>query len=76
MAVGLVAIVGGVAYGSYWLSFARHYQSTDDAYVNGDLVQLTSEVPGTVIVLSADDTQGVRRDQTLLELVPLTRKLP
>jgi membrane fusion protein, multidrug efflux system len=70
MAVSFVAIVGVVAYGSYWLLFARHYQSTDDAYVNGDLVQITSEVPGTVIVLSADDTQGVRRDQTLLELDP------
>jgi len=70
IAVGLVAILGGMAYGSYWFLFASHYQSTDDAYVNGDLVQITSEVPGTVIVLSADDTQGVRRDQTLLELDP------
>ena len=40
------------------------------AYVNGDLVQITSEVPGTVIQLTADDTQGVRRGQTLLELDP------
>ena len=57
-------------YGSYWFLSARHYQSTDDAYVDGDLVQITSEVPGTVISLSADDTQGVRREQTLLELDP------
>jgi membrane fusion protein (multidrug efflux system) len=70
MVLGLVAILGGVAYGSYWFLFARHYQSTDDAYVNGDLVQITSEVPGTVMSLSADDTQGVRREQTLLELDP------
>jgi len=70
MALGLVAILGGVAYGSYWFLAARHYQSTDDAYVNGDLVQITSEVPGTVMALSADDTQGVRRGQTLLELDP------
>ena len=70
MALGLAAIVGAVAYGSYWFFFSRHYQSTDDAYVNGDLVQITSEVPGTVMALSADDTQGVRRDQTLLELDP------
>jgi len=70
MALGLAAIVGAVAYGSYWFFFSRHYQSTDDAYVNGDLVQITSEVPGTVVALAADDTQGVRRDQTLLELDP------
>jgi membrane fusion protein (multidrug efflux system) len=70
VALGLSALLGGVGYGSYWFLIARHYQSTDDAYVNGDLVQITSEVPGTVIALDADDTQGVRREQTLLELDP------
>src|SRR5438105_4486682 len=70
MALGLLAILGAVGYGSYWLLSARFYESTDDAYVNDDLVQITSEVPGTVMVLSVDDTQGVRRGQTLLELDP------
>ena len=70
MVLGGAAILGGVVYGSYWFVSARHYQSTDDAYVDGDLVQITSEVPGTVISLTADDTQGVRREQTLLELDP------
>jgi membrane fusion protein, multidrug efflux system len=68
--LGAVAILGGVLYGGYWLLYARHYQSTDDSYVDGDLVQITSEVPGNVMVLSADDTQGVERGQTLLELDP------
>jgi membrane fusion protein (multidrug efflux system) len=70
MALGLVAIIGGVLYGGYWFVFARHYQTTDDSYVDGDLVQITSEVPGNVMVLRADDTQGVERGQTLLELDP------
>ena len=70
MALGGVAILGGVVYGSYWFLSARHYQSTDDAYVDGDLVQITSEVPGTVISLTADDTQDVRREQVLLQLDP------
>jgi membrane fusion protein (multidrug efflux system) len=70
MLLGLAALLGGVAYGGYWFLIARHYQSTDDAYVNGDLVPITSEVPGTVISLSADDTQGVRREQVLVKLDP------
>jgi membrane fusion protein (multidrug efflux system) len=70
MGLGGVAILGGVVYGGYWFLSARHYQSTDDAYVDGDLVQITSEVPGTVISLTADDTQDVRREQILLELDP------
>jgi membrane fusion protein (multidrug efflux system) len=70
IAFGFVAIFGALLYGSYWFLFARQYQSTDDAYVNGDLVQITSEVPGSVMALSADDTQSVQRGQTLLELDP------
>jgi membrane fusion protein (multidrug efflux system) len=70
ISLGLVAIFGALLYGGYWLLVARHHQSTDDAYVNGDLVQITSEVPGTVMALAADDTQGVGRGQILLELDP------
>jgi membrane fusion protein, multidrug efflux system len=70
IALGVLAILGAVGYGSYWLLSARYYESTDDAYVNDDLVQITSEVPGTVMALSVDDTQSVRRGQTLLELDP------
>jgi len=73
--LGTMAAVGFLAYGTYWFLSGRHYESTDDAYVNGDLVEITSEVPGTVMALSADDTQGVRRGQTLLELDPADAKV-
>ena len=66
----LVVVICAVAYGSYWFLYARHFESTDDAYVDGDVVQITSEVPGTVIGLHADDTQFVARDEPLLELDP------
>src|SRR6185312_11758471 len=67
--------LGLAAYGAYWYMHARHFQSTDDAYVNGDLVQITSEVPGTVTAVNVDDTQSVQRDQTLLELDPADAKI-
>jgi membrane fusion protein, multidrug efflux system len=68
--LGLVVVIAGVGYGAYWFLYARFFESTDDSYVNGDVVQITSEVPGTVIGLHADDTQFVARDQPLLELDP------
>jgi len=68
--LALVVVLCAAAYGSYWFLYARHFESTDDAYVDGDVVQITSEVPGTVIGLHADDTQFVTRDQPLLELDP------
>jgi membrane fusion protein (multidrug efflux system) len=38
--------------------------------VNGDVVQITTEVPGTVIQLHADNTQFVTQGEALLELDP------
>ena len=66
---GVVA-VGAIGYASYWYWDARFFESTDDCYVNGDVVQITTEIPGTVIQLHADDTQSVTRGQSLLELDP------
>jgi membrane fusion protein (multidrug efflux system) len=68
--LALVVALGLVGYGAWWGLYGHHFQSTDDAYVSGDVVQITSEVPGTVIALHADDTQSVSRGQVLAELDP------
>ena len=68
--LGAAVILGGFGYFLYWLLDARYYESTDDAYVNGDVVQITSEVPGTVLAIHIDDTQSVKAGQPLLELDP------
>ena len=70
ISLAVLTLLGLGAYGVYWYSHARFYQSTDDAYVAGDLVQVTSEVPGTVTSLMADDTQSVQSGQGLIELDP------
>jgi len=74
---GLAAVVAlcSVGYAAYWFFDARYYESTDDAYVNGDVVQITSEVPGTVIGLHVDDTQRVAAGQPVLELDPADAKI-
>ncbi|MBV8062974.1 MAG: HlyD family efflux transporter periplasmic adaptor subunit [Nevskia sp.] len=70
IALAAAVMFGAAAYGTYWGTYARHYQTTDDAYVDGDQVQITSEVAGTVVALNADDTQGVQSGQSLLKLDP------
>ena len=71
-AVSALSVLG---YGGYWFLDGRFYESTDDAYVNGDVVQVTSEVPGTVLALNVDDTQTVAAGQSLLELDPADAKV-
>jgi membrane fusion protein (multidrug efflux system) len=68
IALAVVVAVIGIGYGVYWFLHARYYESTEDAYVATDLVQITSEVAGTVTALYVDDTQHVERGQLLIEL--------
>jgi membrane fusion protein (multidrug efflux system) len=65
--VGLF-LAAGVGYGVYWALVARYVESTDDAYVGGNLVQITPQVSGTVLAIRADDTDYVKAGQTLVEL--------
>ncbi len=61
-------VVGAVGYTAYWALVLRHSEATDDAYVNGNVVQITSQVPGTVIKIQADDTDFVKAGTTLVQL--------
>ena len=63
-----VFVLAGAAYGVYWALVSRYLQSTDDAYVAGNVVQITPQIAGTVVSIRADDTQFVQAGQTLVEL--------
>jgi membrane fusion protein (multidrug efflux system) len=69
-ALVIVAVIAGLVWLTRWWLVSRNYQSTDDAYVNSDLVQITSELPGTVLAVHVDDTQAVQRGQLLAQLDP------
>jgi membrane fusion protein (multidrug efflux system) len=65
--VGLI-FVAAVAYGVYYFLVARFHETTEDAYVNGNVVQITPQVTGTVIAVNADDTQTVKAGDPLVVL--------
>jgi membrane fusion protein, multidrug efflux system len=68
--LALVVLLALVGYGFYWFSHARYFESTDDAYVNGDVVQISSEQAGTVLAVHVDDTQPVTAGAALVDLDP------
>jgi membrane fusion protein (multidrug efflux system) len=53
----------------YWLD-ARHYESTDDAFIDGHISQVSSQISGRVIRLLVRDNQPVQAGQILLEIDP------
>src|SRR5687767_5060670 len=65
-----VVAIAAIGYTTYWFTVARYYESTDDAYVASDIVQITSEVSAAVLGVHVDDTQSVERGQVLVELDP------
>ena len=68
--IATVFIVAGIAWLSLWWLVFSLREVTDDAYVNGNQVILSSQVPGTVIEILADDTQRVNAGQVLVKLDP------
>jgi membrane fusion protein (multidrug efflux system) len=67
---GAVIVIAGLAYTGWWLFAGRFTESTDDAYVAGNIVAVTSRETATVTALYADNTQGVHRGQLLIEMDP------
>ncbi|HEY1710070.1 MAG TPA: efflux RND transporter periplasmic adaptor subunit [Rhizomicrobium sp.] len=69
--LAVVVVIGIVAYGLYWFLYARFFETTDDAYVSGDVISITSRENATVLALHADNTMSVRRGQLLIEFDPV-----
>ncbi|MEM4986807.1 HlyD family efflux transporter periplasmic adaptor subunit [Collimonas sp. H4R21] len=66
--VTIALIIVLLAYGIWWFIYARHYENTDDAYVGGNVVQVTPQVGGTVLAINTDDTELVQAGKPLVEL--------
>jgi membrane fusion protein (multidrug efflux system) len=65
-AVLVAAAVGGTF---YWLD-ARHYESTDDAFIDGYISQVAPQVSGRIIALKVQDNQLVQAGQELATIDP------
>lgn len=63
----LLAAGGSLA---WYLLYARYYESTDDAYVNGNQVTLTPQIGGTVTQVTVDEGDFVEKGQPLVLLDP------
>jgi membrane fusion protein (multidrug efflux system) len=68
--IALVFASLGILWGLYWFFVQSVREKTDDAYVSGDKVVISSQIPGTVVAISADDTQLVNAGQVLVRLDP------
>lgn len=74
-AVAAVVIAAGLGYAAYWALVLNHYETTDNAYVQGNVVQITPQVAGTVVAINANDNDHVQAGQWLVRLDPTDAKI-
>jgi Multidrug resistance efflux pump len=70
MLLGLLGffLACGAFWAGYWHFFLAGVETTDNAYVAGNLVRISSRVAGNVAVLAADNHHTVAEGQVLLRL--------
>ncbi|MFZ7104101.1 MAG: HlyD family secretion protein [Peptococcaceae bacterium] len=66
--VGIIAVIITISGFTWWWFFAKSIVSTDNAKVNGDLVDISAEVSGKLIQLNAVEGQQVQAGQILAKL--------
>jgi membrane fusion protein (multidrug efflux system) len=69
-AITLLFIAAGAAYAAYYQIVLSKVQQTDNAYVGGNLVNLSSQVTGNVSEIRADETQMVQAGAPVIQLDP------
>jgi membrane fusion protein, multidrug efflux system len=74
MIVCLGLIVVGVIAGIAWYLHARHYESTDDAFIDGRSVLVSPQVTGSIVSVNVNDNQIVKTSDLLAAIDPRNYK--
>jgi membrane fusion protein, multidrug efflux system len=68
--LGAAILIGGAVTASWWFAEGRWIESTDNAYVQGDIAVLSPRVDGEVANVLVRDNQRVHAGDTLIQLDP------
>jgi membrane fusion protein, multidrug efflux system len=66
--LALLMLAGGGLYGRFWWETGRFIESTDDAYVGGDVTVIAPRVSGIVAAVLVRDNQRVQAGDLLVRL--------
>ncbi len=67
--LGALVLIGGLGGGTYWW-LHRNQESTDDAFIDGNIVQISPQVSGKVVGMHMQDNELVAKGTLLVEIDP------
>jgi len=70
MTAGILLGLAAVAYGARAYAWSLHHVSTDDAFIDGHIIQVSPQVLGHVVEVLVNDNQMVKRGDVLLRIDP------
>ncbi|MGE3689817.1 MAG: EmrA/EmrK family multidrug efflux transporter periplasmic adaptor subunit [Novosphingobium sp.] len=73
--LAIVVLVAGAIWLGWYVLVGRNYVSTDNAYVNAEVAQVTPLIAGTVTEVRVKDTQAVKRGDILMVLDPANARI-
>jgi membrane fusion protein (multidrug efflux system) len=68
--LAIVVAAGALAWAVWYFLIGRNHVSTDNAYVNAEIAQVTPLISATVIEVKVRDTQAVKAGDVLVRLDP------
>ncbi|MFS2134694.1 HlyD family efflux transporter periplasmic adaptor subunit [Duganella sp. Dugasp56] len=74
--VGAAALIASAVGAALWMHYADGgSETTEDAYVDGNVVQVTPQLGGTVTMIAADNTEFVAAGQILVQFNDVDARL-
>ena len=71
----LLLLLIAIGSAAYWFFFIKGFEETEDAYVSGNQVMVSSQVAGNISKLNVDNMDPVQTGDVLLELDDTNAKL-
>src|SRR5437764_254821 len=68
LGLAFLIVIGAAWYGHQWWTVGRFIDSTDDAYVGGDVTVIAPKVAGFIVEVAVTDNQAVHARDLLVKL--------
>lgn len=62
------AVLAAAGYGTWWWHSGRFIQSTDDAYIGGDISAISTKVSGYIQQIAVQDNMAVKKGDLLIRI--------